>query len=75
MACSGTFSKLKYECLAKKLNDLKSAPKTDWKKLKVFGNDTKISLIPPWVVGNPLLTVFLLKANLFNDYFSQQYRR
>ena len=67
-------SKLKYhEGLAPNLNDPKTAPKTYWKILKTFVNETKIPLIPPLLVGNQLVTDFLVKANLFKDYFSQQY--
>ena len=66
-------SKLKcHECLAFKLNDPKTAPKTYWKILKTFVNGTKIPLIPPLLVGNQLVTDFLTKANLFNDYFCLQ---
>ena len=66
-------SKLKYhERLALNLNDPKTAPKTYWKILKTFVNGTKIPLIPPLLVGNQLVTDFLVKANLFNDNFSQQ---
>ena len=67
-----TSSKLKYyEGLANKLNDPKTAPKTYWKILKTFVNGTKISLISPLLVGNQLVSDFLEKANLFNDYFSK----
>ena len=67
-------SELKYhERLALNLNDPKTAPKTYWKIFKTFINGTKIPLIPPLLVGNQLITDFLVKANLFNDYFSQQY--
>ena len=66
-------SKLKYhERLASNLNDPKAAPKTCWKIYKTFVNGTKIHLIPPLLVGNQLVTEFLVKANLFNNYFSQQ---
>ena len=66
-------SKLKYhERLALNLNDPKTAPKTYWKILKTFVNGTKIHLTPPLPVENQLVTDFLVKANLFNDYFSQQ---
>ena len=70
-----TSSRLKYyERLANKLNDPKTAPKTYWKILKTFVNDTKIPLIPPLLVGNRNQRVsdFLVKTNLFNDYFSKQ---
>ena len=39
---------------------------------KTFVNGTKIPLIPPLLVGNQLVSDFLEKANLFNDYFSKQ---
>ena len=59
-------SKLKYhECLALNLNDPKTAPKTYWKILKTFVNGTKIPLTPPLLVGNQLVTNFLVKANDF----------
>ena len=68
-----TSSKLKYyEGLANKPNDPKTAPKTYWKILKIFVNGAKIPLIPPLLVGNQLVSDFLEKANLFNDYFSKQ---
>ena len=67
-------SKLKYhERPALKLNVLKTSPKTYWRILKTFVNVPKISLIPPLLVGNQLVTGFLVKAHLFSDYFSLQY--
>ena len=54
------------------LMTLKQPPKTYWKILKTFVNGTKIPLIPLLLVGNQPVTDFLVKANLFNDYFSQQ---
>ena len=66
-------SKLKYhERLAFKLSDPKTTPKTYWKILKIFINGTKIPSIPPLLLGNQLVTDFSVKANLFNNYFSQQ---
>ena len=66
-------SKLKYhERLANKLNDPKTAPKTYWAILKTFVNDSKIPLIPPLLVDNKLVTDFLDKANLFNNFFAKQ---
>ena len=65
--------KLKYhDRLAFKLNDPKTAPENYQKILKTFVNGTKIPLIPPLLVGDQLVTDFLVKANMFNDYFSQQ---
>ena len=71
---SNAVNSLKLKChkrLALKLNDPKAAPKTYWKILKTFVNEIKIPLIPPLLVRNQLVTDFLIKANLFSDYFSQ----
>ena len=38
---------------------------------KTFVNGTKIPLIP-LLVGNQLVSDFLVKRNMFNDYFSNQ---
>ena len=52
-------SKLKYhERLALNLNDPKAAPKTYWKIFKKCVNVSKISLIPPLLVGNQLEQTF-----------------
>ena len=68
-----TSSKLKYnERLANKLNNPKTAQKVYYKILKTFVNGTNISLIPLLLAGNQLVPNFLVKANLFNDYFSKQ---
>ena len=55
-----------------KRNNPKTVSKTYWKILKTFLNSIKNWLIPLLLVGNQLVTDFLVKANLFNDYFSQQ---
>ena len=66
-------SKLKYhERLVNKLNNLKTAPKSSWAILKTFVNGSKIPLIPPLLVDNKLVTDFLDKANLFNNFFAKQ---
>ena len=49
-----------------------SLQRKNTKILKTFLNGTKIPLILPFLVGNQLLTDFLVKAKLFNDYFSPQ---
>ena len=68
-----TSSKLKYnERLANKLNNSKTAQKVYYKILKTFVNGTNISLRPLLLAGNQLVPNFLVKANLFNDYFSKQ---
>ena len=68
-----TNSKLAYNRrIASKLNDPNSAPKTYWSILKSFVNGKKIPLIPPILVKDQLVTNFLEKANLFNEFFTQQ---
>ena len=70
-----SFSKAKYhERLAIKLNDPKAAPKTYWSTLKTFVNSSNNPLIPPLLVNNEFVTGFLVKANLFNDFFREQCR-
>ena len=58
-----------YRRIASKLNDPSTAPKTYWSILKSFVNGKKIPLIPPILVNDQLVTNFLEKANLFNDFF------
>ena len=68
-----TNSKLAYyRRIASKLNDPNTAPKTYWSILKSFVNGKKIPLIPPILVNDQLVTDFLEKANLFNEFFTQQ---
>ena len=50
----------------------KTAPKTYWAILKTFVNGSKIQLIPPLLVDNRLVTDFLGKADLFNNFFAKQ---
>ena len=60
-----TNSKLAYyRRIASKLNDPNSAPKTYWSILKPFVNGKKISLIPPILVKDQLMTNFLEKSKL-----------
>ena len=66
-------SKFKYhDHLTKKLNNSKTADKTYCPILKTFVDGSKIHLIPPLSVGNRLVTDFIAKENLFNDFFSKQ---
>ena len=68
-----SISKTKYyERLPIKLNDPQTASKTYWSILKTFVNGTKISVIPPLLANNNLITDFKLKANLLNDFFNQK---
>lgn len=48
------------------------AAKTSWSTLKTFLNDTKTPPIPLLIAVNQIFTDFLVKANLFNNVFSQQ---
>ena len=43
-----------YDCLAKKLNNPKTSPKTYWAIMKTFYNGKKIPLIPPLLVYDKL---------------------
>ena len=66
-------SKRKYkERLTKKLNDPRTVTKTYRSILKTFVNGAKIPLIPLLLDGKKLVTDFLVKANLFNNFFNQQ---
>ena len=68
-----TSSKLKYyQGFANKLNDPKTAPKTNWKTPTTFVNGTKIPLTFMLLLGNQLVSDFLEKADLFNDYFRKK---
>ena len=70
-----SFSKVKYhERLAIKLNDPKTAPKTCWSISKIFVNVSEFPLISPILVNNEFVTDFSVKANLFNDFFTEQCR-
>ena len=46
--------------------------KTYWSVLKFFYNDTKVQLIPLLLVNNKIVSDFIKKANLFNDFFAAQ---
>ena len=58
--------------IASKLNDPNSAPKADRSILKSFVNNKKIPLIPPILVNDQLVTQFLEKAVLYNEFVTQQ---
>ena len=58
--------------ISSKLNDPNSAPKADRSILKSFVNNKKIPLIPPILVNDQLVTQFLEKANLYNEFVTQQ---
>ena len=52
-----------HDCLAKKLNNPKTSPKTYWAIMKTFYNSKKIPLIPPLIINDKLESDFGKKAN------------
>ena len=58
--------------LSDKLNDLETSAKAYWSILKTLYNGKKISLIPPILVTNKLISSFKEKANYFNNFFASQ---
>ena len=60
---------LRYENLAKKLNNSLLQAKTYWSILKTFYNDKKVPLIPPLLIENKFVTDIKTKANIFNKFF------
>ena len=50
--------------LSQSLNNPETSPKTYCTRLKTFYSGKKISLIPPLVINNQLITAFWVKANL-----------
>ena len=68
-----TSSKLAYHRqIVAKPNDPKTVPKTYWSILKFFVNAKMIPLIQTDLVNIQFATNFLIKANLRNDFYSQQ---
>ena len=68
-----TNSKLAYyRRIASKPNNPNSPPKTYWSILKPIVNGKKVVLIPPILVNDQLVINSLEKANLVNDFFTQQ---
>ena len=56
------------KCFTKKLSDPRTTTKTYWLILKTFVNCPKISLAPPLLVGSQLVTDFLVRANLLQNF-------
>lgn len=56
---------------ASKLNELKTSAKT-LVNTKKFYNRKKMTIIPPLIVNNELVSVFKATSNLFNNYFVLQ---
>ena len=69
-----TSSKLKYhERPVNKLSNSKRASISNWEVVKTFVHCIKIPMVLPLLVCNQLVTDFLVKANLLNDYFRKQF--
>ena len=64
---------LYHENLAKSLNNPLLQVKTYWSILKIFYNVKKIPLIPLVLVDDTHVTDIKTKANIFNEYFAEQY--
>ena len=61
-----------YVHLSKKLNNPSTRSKTYWSILKSFYKGNKVSLIPPLLVNNKIVSDFTEKANIFDVFFSSQ---
>ena len=61
-----------YDQLSKKLNDPLTSSKAHWSILKTFYRGTKIPLISPIITDNKVVTNFIEKANVFNNFFASQ---
>ena len=61
-----------YYKLSPKLVNPSTSSKTYWSILKTFVNGKKIPIILPLLVNDKIVTNFLEKANLFNEFFSKQ---
>ena len=61
-----------YHHLSFKLKNPNTSTKAYWSILKSFYNDTKVSLVPPLLVNNKIVSDFTKKATLFNDFFATQ---
>ena len=61
-----------YNNLSKKLNDSNTSAKTYWSILNSFYKGNRGPLIPPLLINNKIVSDFIEKANLFNDFFASQ---
>ena len=58
--------------MSPKLGDPTTAPKTYWSILNRFLSNKKISIIPPILVDDKVVSNLAEKAELFNSYFTVQ---
>ena len=63
-----------YLCLSAKLFNPSTSAKTTWSIHKTFVNGRNVLLISMLLVNGKYVTNFLEKANIVNDFFSQQYQ-
>ena len=63
-----------YLCLSAKLFDPTTSAKTTWSIHKTFVSGKNVLLISILLVNGKYVTNFLEKANIVNDFFSQQYQ-
>ena len=68
-----TTKALHYENLAKKQNNPLLQEKTYWSILKTFYNGKKIPIIRPLLVRDKFVTDMKTKADIFNNFFAEQY--
>ena len=61
-----------YTQLAQKLNDPKTSSKTYWSISKTFYDSKKVPLIPPLFINDKSEPDFKLKANIFNNFFTDK---
>ena len=61
-----------FTCLGKKLGNPSRSIKTHWATLKTLWNGKKVPIIPSLLVNNKLITEYEAKANIFNEYFTNQ---
>ena len=61
-----------YNRLSYKLLDPKTSQKSYWSILKTFLNNKKIPCIPPILHQDKFVTDFQEKANIFNNFFTNQ---
>ena len=64
--------KIPHSTLSAKLEDPSTAPRTYWSILNGFLSNKKISIIPPILVDDRVVSNFAKWAKTFNSYFASQ---